>query len=934
MPREQSKFQPVRLARHELFAALAQGGLVLTGNLRLSRSLMSEYEGRMVADGHAAWPTPRILPLQAWLLQIYVDAALGAADPLPRVLTAQQAEQLWAAIIAEDNPGLLQVDATAKRAHAAWGLTCEWQLQLADRRFGYNEDSTVFRRWANRFQALCGQQALASEAELIGMLAPLIASGACEVPARVILVGFYELVPGQQKLLGALRAAGCDAGWVEMRATEGHSHCVPADDAQHEMLLAATWARRILGDQPDARIGIVVPDLANRRSALTHILGKVLDPGSMCPGAASAPRPWNISLGQPLSAYPIVDSALALLALLLHPVDTTSLGVLLGSPHWALPRDSGSRLSELGRRALLDRRLRSLGDVEIPLATLRFHAGQEREDGSPRPWGSPRLSACLERMLALARELPERSGTAVWAANFTAWLSRARWGEGRPLDTHEFQVVEAWGKLLSVFSGLSEFAGELSRSQALNLLRRLAGDTIFQPQAADAPLQVLGLYEAHGLEFDYLWVMGMHDAVWPPAPDPNPFIPLPLQREMGLPHSDPSRTQAWADRVTEQLRRAAAEVIFSYPCRDGSEALRCSPLIATLTPLEADAVPVDAAPGWHTLVQRSATPERLPLQQPLPLTAGRVSGGTRIFSNQAACPFKAFAEHRLGASPLDRVQVGLGPIRSGVLLHRVLELLWRDLGSQAQLLALDEAALRARVREQIAQAVEAQRRRSPVTLTARYASIESRRLEDKVMRWLELERQRGPFAVVGYEQEHQFDAAGLRVRVYLDRIDELEDGSRVVLDYKTGQVRPARWFGERPEDPQLPVYAVAASRVDGAGPLAAVAFARIRPDSCLFSGVVREPGILPGLPADRKGPLSEASDAWPAVLEEWSVVLTTLARDFASGAAPVDPKHGLKTCEESYCELAALCRVRERLPGANDLPLAGREPSGGGAQNG
>jgi len=917
-----------------LFAALAEGSLVLTGNLRLSRSLMSEYEHRMIAEGHSAWATPRILPLEAWLMQIHAGVYPGAAGALPRVLTAQQEEQLWATIIAEDRPGLLRVDATAKRACTAWKLVCDWQLQLADRRFGYNEDSAAFRRWAHRFQAQCEQQALASEAELIGLLMPLIAGGACELPKRVMLVGFYELVPGQLNLLDTLRAVGCDASWVELRAAEGRTRSVGADDAQHEMALAASWARRILDEQPDARIGIVVPDLAGRRSALTHALGKVLDPASVRPGAVAASRPWNVSLGRPLCAYPVIDAALALLSLMLHPVDTVSIGVLLRSPHWALPGETGPRLSELGRRALLDRRLRSLGDAEIPLGTLRFHAGQVLEDGSPRPWGSPRLSACLERLLALGHELPERAGAPVWAAQFTTWLSRAGWCAGRPLDSHEFQAVEAWRKLLSVFSSLSEFVGDLNRRQALSLLHRLARDTVFQPRAADAALQVLGLYEAHGLEFDYLWVMGMHDALWPPASDPDPFIPLALQRELDLPHSDPSRTQAWAARVTEQLRCAAADIVFSYPCREGSESLRCSPLIANSMPLGVDDVQVDPAPDWSALVQRSAVLERLPRQRPLPLADGPVSGGTRVFSDQAACPFKAFAEHRLGASPMDRVQVGLGPIRSGVLLHRVLELLWRDLGTQQQLLAVDEAALRLRVREKIAQVLEAQRQRSPLTLTTRYADIETRRLEDKVMRWLELERQRGPFAVVGYEQEQPFDAAGLRIRVCLDRIDELEDGSRVILDYKTGQVRPAKWFGDRPEDPQLPLYAVAASGVDGAGPLAAVAFARIRPETCAFSGVVREPGILPGLPVSRKGPLSEASETWPAVLDDWSAVLTSLARDFRLGAAPVDPKHGLRTCEESYCELAALCRVRERLPGADDLTPADRKAPRGSGLNG
>ncbi len=934
MAREQSKIQPVRLARREVFAALAEGGVVLTGNLRLSRSLMLEYERRMVADGHSAWTTPRVLPLSAWLLETYADAAFGAAGPLPRVLTAAQEEQLWAAIIAQDDPGLLRPDATARRARAAWALTSEWQLQLADRRFGYNEDSAAFRRWANRFQALCGQQALVSEAELVGLLTPLISGGVCEVPARIMLVGFYELTPRQRHLLEALRALGCDASWVELRAGEGHSRQVPADDTQHEMMLAASWSRGILRNRPDARIGIVVPDLASRRAALTHILGKVLDPATMRPGATPAPRPWNVSLGRPLSEYPVVDAALALLSLMLHPVDTASIGVLLGSPHWALPRETGPRLDELGRRALLDRRLRRRGDAEIPLSTLRFHAGQVLEDGSPRPWSSPRLSTCLERLLRLAQELPERAETALWAARFASWLGQAGWTEGRPLDSHEFQAVEAWRNVLSVFSSLSEFAGELSRRQALNLLRSLAEDTVFQPQAGDAAVQVLGLYEAQGLEFDYLWVMGMHDAAWPPAPDPDPFIPLPLQREQGLPRSDPCQTQAWAARVTAQLRSAAAEVVFSYPCREGNETLHCSPPIANLERLEAAAVPVDTAPGWQALVQRSAALERLPPQQPLPLAGSRVSGGTRVFSDQAACPFKAFAEHRLGASPLDRVQVGLGAVRSGALLHRVLELLWRDLGSQEHLLALDEAALRARVREKIVETVEAQRRRSPVTLTGRYAGIEARRLEDKVMRWLELERQRGPFRVIDQEREREFAAAGLRVRVCLDRVDELEDGSRVILDYKTGQVRPARWFGERPEDPQLPVYAVAARSGDGAGPLAAVAFAQIRADSCAFSGVVREPGILPGLPVSRKGPLSAASESWPAVLDQWSLALSALARDFGSGTAPVDPKHGLRTCRESYCQLAALCRVRERLPEAGEAHAPDRDAPAEGALGG
>jgi hypothetical protein len=51
------------------------------------------------------------------------------------------------------------------------------------------------------------------------------------------------------------------------------------------------------------------------------------------------------------------------------------------------------------------------------------------------------------------------------------------------------------------------------------------------------------------------------------------------------------------------------------------------------------------------------------------------------------------------------------------------------------------------------------------------------------------------------------------------------------------------------------------------------------------------------------------------VLDAWAAELERLATAFSAGEAAVDPKHGLKTCEASYCELAPLCRVRETWAG-------------------
>ena len=912
----------MNLDRAELLDALADGAVVVTANARLSHSLLGEYERRMLNAGRAAWATPKVLPLSAWLLERYAEAAVCSTEPLPRLLTPEQEEQVWAALIRDDGEALLRIDATARRARGSWKLLNDWQLDPADRRFEDNENSAAFRQWAMRFRAGCKKRGLLGEADLPGLLAPLLARGECPLPKRLVLVGFYEREPALDALAAALRGAGSEVVWADLAGVSGRQRLLRADDAEQEMALAAAWARELLASDPRLRIGIVVPDLAARRGALLHHLRKTLAPGSLHPAAPHGPQPWNLSLGRALADEPVVAAALGLLALTRAPADAAALGALLLSPHWGLPQEGAERRAELDRRAWLDRRLRAIGEAEVYLRTVRFETTRENREGVPEPWNSPSLTARLDGLLKYSPDLPGRADTGGWAKAFTAWLRLAGWPEGRPLNSAEFQAVEAWNRLLSKFSGLAEFAGSLTRGEALALLRRLAAESVFQPRTGEAPVQVLGLYEANGQQFDHLWVMGLHDAAWPPAPGPDPFIPLALQRERGLPHCDPERERAWAVRVTRQLGAAAPEVVFSYPGRDGAEELTRSPLIAGLKEADAAALVAAAGNGWSVRIARAAVLEALPAHEPLPLSRPQVRGGSRVFAHQAACPFRAFAEHRLAARPLERLQVGLGPMRSGTLMHRALELLWRELRTQQALLALDGEQLRELVQCCAGAALETQRRQNPATLAERYAHIEAGRLQDKILAWLEVERRRSPFRVVGFEEQMEFTAGGVQVNLKLDRIDQLEDGARVVLDYKTGKVRPSAWFGERPDDPQLPLYGVAAATAGeadtDAGMVAAVAFAQIRPEAVGFSGVVRGEGVLPDLPGNRKGEVKDAADDWPRILQDWSAMLEDLGGEFAAGTAAVDPKNGLATCQGTYCELAALCRIHERPAATGD----------------
>jgi len=135
----------------------------------------------------------------------------------------------------------------------------------------------------------------------------------------------------------------------------------------------------------------------------------------------------------------------------------------------------------------------------------------------------------------------------------------------------------------------------------------------------------------------------------------------------------------------------------------------------------------------------------------------------------------------------------------------------------------------------------------------------------------------------------------------VDRIDTLEDGSQIIIDYKTGSARTADWLGDRPPRPQLLLYGLASPR-----PPAALAFAQVRPGECRYVGL-GEVESIPGVRADIAAAVKNHTAAadWAALNEEWRHNLHRLAREFVGGAAQVDPLRGACT----WCGLQALCRV-------------------------
>lgn len=835
-----------------LFERLAQGRAagvtVVTPNQRLSQALMLEFDAYQIGKALSVWEAPDILPFGAFVQRLYEDglyADLPAA--LPMLLSPSQEEEVWKQVVG--GSGLLAVEGTAARCRDAWNLANLWRIRPG----AANQDTEAFSGWLKKYLEQTGDDV--DTARLPDVLHRFLPG--LKRPKLVVAYAFDILPPQTKEFLDALGAETVFSG-PEKKA--GAVSRASFDSAKHELEAAAGWARARL-EAGGKRIGVVVPDLHQRRREVARVFARAMGGGA---------RPFDLSIGLPLADYPVVASALSLIRFSQEPLPFEEASRIVRSPF------VGGAERELAARVRLDARLRAKLQATVTLPKLIALLDRKLV-----------LRDRLERVFALREDgLFSHKTPSEWARHFSRVLEAAGFPGERALDSEEFQTRAKWHEALGELSRLDRVAKEMPFSGAFQVLSKICADTLFQPEAPDTPIQVLGLLESAGVEFDHLWITGLTDLAWPLKASPNPLLPLGAQRKAGIPEASADASLELDRRITGGWKAAAEEVVFSSFLKEEDRDVAPSPLIADIPQAT---IELPAFPKFRDEIFKSRKRETLRDRVAPPVRTRQVSGGTRVLSDQAACPFRAFARHRLDADPLEQPGEGLDALQRGTLVHELMKSLWTALG--------DSTALERDLSAAIEHAADAAVRE--LHLEGRFAELERARLARIAREWLEVEKERPPFSILHLEEKRSLEFAGLEFAARIDRMDRLSTGGHALIDYKvtSRNLSPMQWSPPRPDDPQLALYAVSAKEE-----VTAVAFARIHPGKMRMFGYSRDDKALPEV---------RRAKAWAPLLRDWRNEAEKLGGEFARGEAGVDPKEDLKTCR--YCGLETLCRVYEKI---------------------
>ncbi|MHB1937735.1 MAG: PD-(D/E)XK nuclease family protein [Acidobacteriaceae bacterium] len=918
------------------------GAAVIASTVRAARALRREYNRQQQAAGNRGWRTPQILAWEPWLKTLWDAAILRGAESRILLNDAQETE-LWLQVLQQDEAGAqtMSIAGLARQSQRAWRAMHQYRIELRDARNDGSIDAQAFSRWAAAMEKICRRSSLLPSSQVESALASVMRTGNLPLPEAVFLVGFDRVTPSQELLIEALRAQGCQVERVEMGPPPTESPSDPiivyARTLDEEIASAGQWIRTALLKHPGERIGVVVPALEEMRDRTDAAFRRVLAPSSMDVHVSSPRLPYEFSLGTPMHRLQAIRTALTLLAWL----DTSQPPEEIS---WLVVHGRFSSRSP-DARAMMDKKFRERafqlgGPVSFSSFLEWLATSASREDGLP-------LRRTLERFAVAAKRLDigkDRS-YADWREGIEELLAAADWGLLTATGSAEYQLLRRWNALLNELSSIGAVTGPVPFSGALARLKTLAANMLFNLETRNAAVQILGVSEAAGLAFDRIWWLNAQASSWPPRGYAQPFLPWNVQRAAHMPYADPEADADFARRVTKRVLGSAGRVIVSFALQESDPTtasahvpgpeIAVSPVVRSVVP-DMPLVPMEEFLAGQTRAPRmldadtvSSALETVDEEPAVPFHGDQVRSGVAFLKHQAACPFRAFAELRLAAEPPAELESGLPAKAQGTILHEVLQNFWNEMQSQKKLLESTPEQCRQILRGHVRGALRRFFGHADESWQRALLEIEADRIEDRLLEWLEVEKQRPDFTVLKTEDtlEHAH-LGGVELRCRIDRIDQVQQGL-VLMDYKTGMVDGNACDGERPEEPQLPAYAVL--RQDSVAeqkPLAGVAFAGLHPRQVDFTVIGSLPGIFPvasGAANKQRGNLSP--EALAQQREEWSATLTRLAEDFRAGAAVVDPKKRNETCR--YCAQGLLCRVRE----AEDFAEEEEDPDRAAADN-
>ena len=537
-----------------------------------------------------------------------------------------------------------------------------------------------------------------------------------------------------------------------------------APSERTEALAIALILRQAAED--GTRAALVTPDrnLTRRVTAALDRWGIRPDDSAGRPLALSAPgrlmRQVAALFGQKLTGD-------GLLALLKHPLAFSGPG---RGPHLILTREFELHLRRHGPAfptadsiltwAEAQKHDRAVDWARIVAGTL---CGHEKMDRMPL---ADFVALHLALSETLARGFAETGAGGLW--------DKAA-GEEAAKALAELQAEADAGGEMSPLDYVGVFQGVLQRHE------------VRETESVHPDIMIWGTLESRVQGADLVILGGLNDGTWPAQPPPDPWLNRAMRKEAGLLLPDRriglsahdyqqavaaprvvlsrSKRGAEAETVPSRWLNRLVNLMAGLPERQGPEALAA--MIRRGDDWLAKAAAFDRAPVTE--------PAKRPAPRP-PVEARPKRLSVTEIKTLIRDPYAIYARHVLKLRPLDPLRPEPDPRLRGVVLHEILEIfLRRGGGGRDALMAIADAVITEKVAWPLARTIWLSRIAKAADAFLAFSATTG-----------------GTPVLVEEKGAVQLPGLDFKLTGKPDRIDRLEDGRLLLIDYKTGDPPSAK----------------------------------------------------------------------------------------------------------------------------------------------
>ncbi|MGH1541212.1 MAG: PD-(D/E)XK nuclease family protein [Arenicella sp.] len=904
-------------------ANLTPDTTVLVPTRGLQTSLLRLYAEQQALAKQSVWETPTILVWSDYIAQLWQANKEQFAVPY-QLIDPQQSRLVWLRVIRQSKHEqseltLLNEQQTAKVVQSSWRLAHQWCVDLSELAADSDLDSTMFLQWVADYQRQCARNHWLDAV----MLESTLLDGDIELlglPQKLVWASFDLITDSQQRHIEQCQQQGVMVERLQA-PTKEVSTWVQYDTSEQEWRAVFEQSRSILEADPGTRIGVIIPELAMQRNQVEVIAREVFYPEATPLDCQDTDLAYRFSMGSPLIQLPYIKSALTALVLLSARCRYQDISFLLRCQWWPLSREYPDEC------LALDRRLRRLRSNWFTLENIAAQWQELLSDADDKTQEHPLLQ-CWQQLLDFQKSVfasPDtdtkgmtekadkkaysmvRNTARQWRQIFIQWLDFLGW-QNNSLNSVQYQIHDSWQNTLESFARFDRVQQAIGLRSALEQLNVLCQENVFLPQAKASPILISGVFDAIGQPVEHLFVTGMHEN-YPTPHKADAFIASKYLRDTGYPHVDSQQDLAMAQQVLHSVFSGGETINVSYARNQDGLELASSSLLRHIEfqTYESDMVDSHAV---NVELESYQDTHGEPCRN-----SQRVRGGSMVFENQAQCPFKAYIEHQITLNDFEEPEFGLDARDAGIVVHTLLDKLWGQLRTSSQLHSKSDQELKELVEQMVADYINDPGIHFQFD-RQRLLQFEQARLTALLLQWLLVEREQRlmGFTVGGRETDVEGQFGGIPVQLKIDRIDTLDDGSRLIVDYKTGNCLANEWQGDRPEKPQLPLYALTLNQ-QSQQPISGIAYAKLQRDDSKYIGFAENPEIARSISLPKQG---YKTIAWQEQVDQWQESLSQLAADFLEGKATVDPLKS-KVCD--YCDLPSVCRIHQLRANALNKPL-------------